>query len=122
VAHYAAMLYPSRALQDEELWPRIRRDLLEWMGSGENEKSLIAQWDPCLNVDQTDRLPGCEVPIHVIAFTEDIEAPPGEGKLVAQLAPKAEYHLFEGLGHGSIYGHTHDVLNPFIKELVDRYV
>jgi hypothetical protein len=26
------------------------------------------------------------------------------------------------MGHCSIYGHTHDVLNPFIKELVERYL
>jgi hypothetical protein len=26
------------------------------------------------------------------------------------------------MGHGSIYGHTHDVLNPFIRELVERHL
>ena len=93
VAHYAAMLYPARVLGDQSLWPSIREDLLEWMESGENEESLIAQWDPCINFDQTDRLPGCSVPIHVLAFTEDVEAPPQDGKLVADLAPKGEYHL-----------------------------
>ncbi len=36
VAHYAAMLYPARALGDRELWPKLRGYLLEWMESGEN--------------------------------------------------------------------------------------
>ena len=122
VVHYAAMLYPARVLGDPEIWPKIREDLLSWMNSGENEESLIPQWDACLTFDQTERLPGCRVPLHVLAFTEDIEAPPQDAKLVADLVPTAEYHLFEGMGHGSIYGHAHDVLNPFIKGLVERYL
>jgi hypothetical protein len=40
---------------------------------------------------------------------------------VAALCPAAEYHLFEGMGHCSIYGQTHDILNPFIRGLVERY-
>jgi len=120
--HYAAMLYPARALGDPGLWARIRDDLLAWMDAGDNEESLIPQWDACLKFDQVDRLPTCEVPIHVIAFTEDIQAPPQDAKLVADLAPNAEYHLFEEMGHGSIYGHTHELLNPFIEQLIRRYV
>ena len=120
VAHYAAMLYPARVLGDPELWPRIRADLLEWMGSGANERSLLAQWEPCLRFDQRERLRTCEVPLHVIAFTEDVEAPPQDAKVVADIAPRAEYHLFEGMGHGSIYGHAHETLNPFIRQLIER--
>lgn len=122
VVHYAAMLYPARVLGDDELWPRIRDDLLVWMESGENEDSLIPQWHPCLNFDQTERLPQCSVPLHVVAFSEDIESPPEDGRLVADLAPNAEFHLFEGMGHGSIYGHAQDILNPFIKGIVERYM
>lgn len=121
VVHYAAMLYPARVLGDPELWPKIRDDLLEWMDSGENDTSLVAQWDPCLRFDQTDRLPDCRVPLHVLAFTEDVEAPPQDAKVVADLVPDAGYHLFEAMGHGSIYGHAHDVLNPFIRDLIDGY-
>lgn len=121
VAHYAPMYYPARVLGDPELWPRIREQLLEWLSTDDNEKSLIPQWDASLRVDQRETLPSCEVPIHVIAFTEDVQAPPQDGREVADLAPNAEYHLFEGMGHGSIYGHTHEVLNPFIEELIRRY-
>ena len=62
------------------------------------------------------------MPLHVLAFAEDVQAPPQDGKEVAELAPKGEYHLFEGMGHCSIYGHTHDILNPFIKGIVERYL
>jgi hypothetical protein len=45
VAHYAALLYPARALGDRELWPKIKALMLEWMETGENEASLVPQWD-----------------------------------------------------------------------------
>ena len=60
--------------------------------------------------------------MHVIAFTEDVQAPPQDGLELAGLAGNGEYHLFEGMGHGSIYGHAHETLNPFIEDLVRRYV
>ena len=115
VAHYAAMSYPARVLGDRELWPKLRDRLLAYYQTEANEESLVAQWEPCVLYDQTDRLPACRVPLHVIAFDQDVQAPPEDGKEVVDLCPRAEYHLFEGMGHCSIYGHTHDVLNPFIK-------
>ena len=122
VTHYAAMLYPARVLGDRELWPRIRREFLEWMRSGENETSLIPQWDMCLRFDQTGSLPGCQVPIHVIVGMEDVQAPPQDAQVVADLAPHGEFHLFEGMGHCSIYGHLHDTLNPFIERSIRTYL
>lgn len=122
VCHYAAMYYPARVLGDRELWPKLRDELLEYYETDTNEESLIAQWEPCVLFDQRDRLPACRVPLHVVAFDQDVQAVPQDGEEVAALAPNAEYHLFEGMGHCSIYGHTHDVLNPFIKGIVERYL
>jgi pimeloyl-ACP methyl ester carboxylesterase len=122
VCHYAPMLYPARALGDRELWPRLKQYLLEWMDSGENETSLVPQWDASLRYDQRETLKGVRVPMHVIAFAEDVEAPPQDGEEVAQLVPGAEFHLMEGMGHGSWYGHTHDQLNPFIEGILGRYL
>jgi len=122
VTHYAAMAYPAQVLGDRELWPKIREGYLAYYETESNEESLIAQWEPCVLYDQTDRLPDCRVPLHVIAFDQDVQAPPQDGKEVVDLTPGAEYHLFEGMGHCSIYGHTHDVLNPFIKGIVERYL
>ena len=47
---------------------------------------------------------------------------PQDGEEVAELAAKGELHLFEGMGHCSIYGHTQDIMNPYIKGLIDRYL
>ncbi len=122
VTHYAAMYYPARVLGDRELWPKLRDGLLEYYETDTNEKSLIAQWEPCARYDQTARLPDCRVPLHVIAFDQDVQAVPQDGEEVAALCPIAEYHLFEGMGHCSIFGHTHDILNPFIRGLIKRHL
>lgn len=122
VIHYAAMYYPARVLGDRELWPKLRDELLEYYETDTAEDSLIAQWLPCVLFDHREALPKCEVPMHVIAFNEDVQAVPQDGEEVAELAAKGELHLFEGMGHCSIYGHTQDIMNPYIKGLIDRYL
>ena len=121
VTHYAAMYYPARVLGDRELWPKLRDELLAYYETDTAEDSLIAQWEPCVLFDQTEALPNCRVPMHVIAFDQDVQAVPQDGEEVAELVPGAEFHLFEGMGHCSIYGHTQDILNPFIEGLIQRY-
>ena len=121
VAHYAVMQYPARVLGDRELWPKIREEIRAWIDTGENEIALIPQWEACLRYDQREQLPSCTVPMHVLAFTEDVQAPPQDAEELVELTPTAELHLFEGMGHCSIYGHTHDVLNPFIRDLIELH-
>ncbi|MEX2648524.1 MAG: alpha/beta hydrolase [Alphaproteobacteria bacterium] len=122
VCHYAAMLYPARALGDRELWPRLRALLLEWMDSGENEASFIPQWEASLRYDQRAALARVRVPVHVIAFAEDVQAPPQDGEEMARLIPGATFDLLEGMGHASWFGHAHDRLNPFIESLLRRHL
>jgi pimeloyl-ACP methyl ester carboxylesterase len=121
VAHYASMLYPARALGDRVLWPKLKALMLEWMESGENEESLVSQWDASLRFDQRDRLPSVRVPMHVISFAEDVQAPPQDGEELASLIPNAEFHLLEGMGHGSWYGHAHERLNAYLEHILDRH-
>ena len=121
VTHYAAALYPARALGDWELWPRLREELSEWIASDANEESLIGQWDACQTFDVTERLAECTVPLHVFAFTEDMQAPPAYGREIVELCPTAELHEFEGMGHCSIYGHTHEQLNAEIERIARMY-
>lgn len=122
VAHYASMLYPARALGDRVLWPKLRALMLEWMESGENETSVIPQWEASLRFDQRDRLPSVSVPVHVVAFAEDVQAPPQDGEELASLIPGAEFHLLAGMGHGSWYGHAHDEINAFLEGLLARHL
>jgi len=122
VSHYAAMLYPARALGDRILWPKLRALLLEWVDSGEGEDSVISQWDASLRFDQRAQLPSVDVPVHVIGFAEDVQAPPQDGEEVARLIPGAEFHLMPGMGHGSWYGHAHLQINPYLEEIARRYL
>jgi pimeloyl-ACP methyl ester carboxylesterase len=121
VTHYAAQLYPARVLGDPEAWERIKQSFFDRGFVADNEASLIPQWQACIDFDVVDRLPGFRVPLHVFAYDEDVQAPPQNGEEIARLVPGAELHLFAGMGHGSLRGHTHDVLNPIIKEIVERY-
>ena len=121
VIHYAAMYYPARVLGDPVLWPKLRDELLEYYETDTAEDSLIAQWEPCVLFDQREQLKTCTVPMHVIAFDQDVQAVPQDGEEVAALTPGAKFHLFEGMGHCSIYGHTQDIMNPFIRDLVRGY-
>jgi pimeloyl-ACP methyl ester carboxylesterase len=119
-AHYAAMCYPARALGDRELWPKLRALMLEWMDSGENERSLIPQWEASLRYDQRDRLHEIDVPVHVIAFTEDVQAPPQDGRELADMIPTATFHLLEEMGHASWFGHRPDEVNALIRSLLEE--
>jgi 3-oxoadipate enol-lactonase len=75
VVHNAAMMFPARVLGNRELWPKLRADLESWLSTDDNERSLIPQWEACLLYDQMAALPACTVPMHVIAFSEDVQAP-----------------------------------------------
>ncbi len=107
------MLYPARALGDCALWPKLNAPLLEWVEGGENEESLVPQWDASLRFVQRAALPGVKVPVHVIAFAEDVQAPPQDGEELARLIPGARFHLPEGMGM-SWYGHAHEEINAAI--------
>jgi pimeloyl-ACP methyl ester carboxylesterase len=121
VMHYAAQLYPARLLGDEQGWARIKAWLTEVGFVEDNEESLIPQWQACIDFDVVDRLPEITTPLHVFVYDEDVQAPPQYGEEIARLVPGAELHLFAGMGHGSLRGHTHEVLNPIIRDIVERY-
>ncbi|WP_421693932.1 alpha/beta fold hydrolase [Aestuariivirga sp.] len=121
VTHYASMLYPACALGDRELWPRLKSLLMEWMDSGENETSLVSQWDASLRFDQRSALAGVKVPVHVIAFEEDVQAPPQDGAELARLMPGSVLHEMKGMGHGSWYGHAHDEINALVEEIFRQH-
>ena len=119
-AHYALLYYPAEVLGDDAMWARIRplvaADFEERDGA-----MLAAQWQACLDYDSSDRLPGCEVPIHAIAFAQDVQTPPARVREVADLAMDGRFHLLEGLGHGSAFGHRPDVVNEALLGILAEY-
>jgi pimeloyl-ACP methyl ester carboxylesterase len=120
LAHYAFLYYPAEVLGDDVLWAEIREFLARDFAE-RNGEMLAAQWQACLDYDSSTRLPGCDVPIHVIAFSEDVQTPPARAREVAELAKTSTFHLLEGLGHGSAFGHRPDVVNDCITEILSQY-
>ena len=119
--HYAAFYYPSEVLGDDELWSKLR----PYLASNYERRDgtlLAAQWQACQEFDSLERLPHCDVPLHVFAFSHDVQTPPARGRLVADTAGNGHFHLFEGLGHGSIFGHKPDVVNAAIRSVIDPYI
>jgi pimeloyl-ACP methyl ester carboxylesterase len=120
-AHYGAFMYPNEVLGNDELWAKVR-PLVERDYGERDPEGLAAQWEACVEFDSLDRLPECRVPLHVIAFSHDIQTPPARGRLVAETAPRGSFHLLEGLGHCSAFGHRPDLVNACIREIVEQYV
>ena len=116
-AHYGVFMYPAEVLGDDDLWERVR-PLVERDYGSRDDEGLAAQWDACVQFDSLDRLPGCAVPLHVIAFEQDVQTPPARGKVVADTAPDGHFHLLAGLGHCSAFGHRPDVVNACIREII----
>jgi pimeloyl-ACP methyl ester carboxylesterase len=117
LAHYAVLLYPAEVLGDDELWSRLR-PLVAADFADRDGRLLAAQWEACLEYDSLDRLPDCEVPLHVVAFSEDVQTPPARGRVVAEAARCGRFHLLQGLGHGSAFGHRPEVVNAKIREIL----
>jgi len=116
--HYAAFMYPPEVLDDPDKWAELRV-VTEAAYKHRDGKMLDAQWQACCDFDTTDRLPDCKVPMHVIGFGLDMQAPPYLGKKTAALAGNGHYHRLEGLSHLSLCGHKHDVVNAKIREIIE---
>jgi len=118
--HYSFLMYPAEVLGDDELWAKVR-PIVERDYGARDDLELAAQWQACLDYDSTDRLPHCTVPLHVLAFEQDVQTPPARGRQVADLAPEGHFHLLEGMGHGSAYGHRPDEVNAAIAGVLATY-
>ncbi len=120
VVHYALLMYPAEVLGDDELWARLRPIVARDYGHRDPE-ALAAQWQACLDYDSLERLPDCEVPLHVIAYGQDLQTPPQRGQLLADAARHGHYHLLEGLGHCSAFGHKPEVVNQCLLNILNQY-
>jgi hypothetical protein len=58
----------------------------------------------------------------VVAFSQDVQTPPARGKVIADAAPCGRFHLLEGLGHGSAFGHRPERVNACLREIIASYV
>jgi pimeloyl-ACP methyl ester carboxylesterase len=121
VAHYGVLMYPPDVLADDALWAKVRPFVAASYGERDGAM-LAAQWQACIDFDSLDRLPACRVPIHVIGFSHDVQAPAAHGRKVAEAAADGHFHLLAGLGHLSVAGHRPDLVNATIRAVLERYL
>jgi pimeloyl-ACP methyl ester carboxylesterase len=119
--HYAVYDYPAEVLGDDELWGRLRESIARgYETRDEHDMDAMADlWQACQDFDSLERLPHCAVPLHVIAFSQDMQTPPPRGRLVAQTAPHGHFHLVEGCGHA--FNLKSAVVNPLLRAIIARY-
>ncbi len=121
IAHYGVLMYPPEVLADAVLWPKLR-DFVAASYADRDDDMLIGQWQACVDFDVYDRLPDCRVPVHVFAFSHDVQAPWPYGKEVAERARDGHFHFFEGLVQLSLVGHKHEVVNSALREVFRAYL
>ena len=83
--HYALLYYPAEVLGDDELWAELRSFIASDF-SDRDGAMLAAQWQACLEYDSSELLPRIDVPIHAVAFAQDVQTPPQRVREVADLA------------------------------------
>ncbi len=120
-SHSLAALYPASALSDDEFCAEMFAYMTTEEYENDLEGSLVSQWQACNDYDGREGLRNCSVPLHVIGFDQDVQAPPRWGREVAELAPKGDFTLVEDAGHASCVGHKHHEINGLIQELILPY-
>ena len=116
--HYAVYAFPAKALHDPELWEQIKASYTERFRD-RDPQDTIDQWQACLDFDCREGLKTCPVPMHVIAFSEDVQTAPVMCKVVADLAPKGVFHEIPGLGHVSMTRHKPGVVADKLLEILN---
>ena len=115
--HYAPYAFPAKALHDAELWAQVKASYTERFAN-RAPKDLIDQWQACLDFDCREGLKTCPVPMHVIAFSEDVQTAPSMCKVVSDLAPNGVFHEIPGLGHVSMVRHRPDVVAAKLRDII----
>lgn len=115
--HYAAYALPASALGDAETWATIKPAYTERFAN-RDPQDLIDQWQACLDLDCREALKTCPVPIHAVAFSEDLQTPPSMVHVVADCAMHGYYHEIPGLGHVSLSRDQAPIVNETLAQIL----
>ena len=115
--HYAVYAFPAKALHDKALWDTLKASYTERFRD-RDPRDTIDQWEACLEFDCREALKSCVVPIHVIAFSEDVQTAPSMCKVVSDLAPNGVFHEIPGLGHVSMVHHKPQIVASKLREIL----
>ncbi|NOD92562.1 alpha/beta fold hydrolase [Ruegeria sp. HKCCD4884] len=115
--HYAVYAFPAKALHEPELWEQLKASYTERFRD-RDPQATIDQWEACLEFDCREGLKTCPVPMHVIAFSEDVQTAPVMCKVVSDLAPNGVFHEIPGLGHVSMTRHKPEIVAAKLREIL----
>ncbi|NOD97836.1 alpha/beta fold hydrolase [Ruegeria sp. HKCCD6228] len=115
--HYAVYAFPAKALHEPELWEQLKASYTERFRN-RDPQATIDQWEACLKFDCREGLKTCPVPMHVIAFSEDVQTAPVMCKVVSDLALNGVFHEIPGLGHVSMTRHKPEVVAAKLREIL----
>lgn len=90
--------YSTELLNSPDFMPMMQQ-LAPLFPSTESQiKTVVEQWDADLAHDALDRLPQITAPTLVVTGEQDLLAPPGQGRVVAEHIPGARFELLTGPG------------------------
>ncbi|WP_052261251.1 alpha/beta fold hydrolase [Ruegeria sp. ANG-S4] len=115
--HYAVYAFPAKALHEPELWEQIKASYTERFRD-RDPQATIDQWEACLEFDCREELKTCPVPMHVVAFSEDVQTAPVMCKVVSDLAPNGHFYEIPGLGHVSMARHKPGIVAAKLREIL----
>ncbi|MEM7170153.1 MAG: alpha/beta hydrolase [Pseudomonadota bacterium] len=115
--HYAAYALPAKALGDPAVWGEVKKAYRVRFAERAPE-DLIDQWQACLDFDCREALKTCPVPLHALAFSEDVQTPPSMVQVVADCAANGHFHELPGLGHVSVARDKAAVVNKKLEEII----
>lgn len=115
--HYAVYAFPAKALHDPDLWSKLKASYTERFRD-RDPKDTIDQWEACLEFDCREGLKTCDVPFHVIAFSEDVQTAPSMCKVVSDLVPNGTFHEIPGLGHVSMVHHRPQIVAAKLHDIL----
>ena len=111
--------YPADALGDDETWERIKpfvaADFAERDGA-----MLAAQWQACLDYDSGTLLPRNRRCRSTPSPSPRTCRRRRNASARSRSSPRnGHFHLLQGLGHGSAFGHRPEVVNRCLREILD---
>ena len=88
LTHYAAMAYPRGCSATASCGRSCARSCSPTSRRDVARGHVISQWEPCALYDQRDQLRSARCRCTSSRSTEDVQAPPQDGREVAELAPQ----------------------------------
>ena len=86
---------PEFIEENRELFRKIGEDMAQYSSISALQDTL----DACLKVDLIDHLEGVEIPVLVIAGSDDYFTPPYHGQNIKNTIPGAKIEIMDGVGH-----------------------